>query len=178
MSVTWRVAQPVLERIRADVWRELDVATDTEGVVRWAPLIEFGSGEKWLGVSLDGNWRVGPATGPARPLQEGWHVPLLPILESNYETWLHNLAVLRGRLPELAHAVERVVHLPSLLAAAIEGEGAYWPALALGWLEGSPAIPLPMEALAHLAEAGKSRPQSLRHRASALLRRSRSARTR
>jgi hypothetical protein len=155
-------------------WRESDDATDPEGFERWAALIELGNRGKWLSVSAKGSWGVGPSSGPVRPIQEGWHVPLLPLLESSYESWLHNLEELRGRLPELGDAVERVVQIPSLLAAAIDGEGAYWPALAIGWLEESPAIPFPSQALRRLSEAGNSKPQSLRHRASGLLGRSRS----
>jgi hypothetical protein len=96
-------------------------------------------------------------------------VPLLPVLESSYQLWLRNLDEVHHRSPLIGESIESAVDIPALLAAALRGDGEYWPSLALGWLEASPSLPLPREALIALAEARRTRPQALRHRARALL---------
>lgn len=161
----WRLSQSALAVIRPETWQTIGERA-SEGH-RWAPLIQLAPG-KWLGVMADGNWAVGEGNR-ARPLREGWHVPLLPILEVPYDDWRRHLGDLRVTSPELADAVENVVQVGPLVAAAVDGEGVYWPELAVGWLERYPDIPRPFEALRRLADRSRDVPQSLRQRARSLL---------
>lgn len=173
MTRTWRLPLPVVERVLAGSWHGT-ADTDGAGVSRWAPLVQVGPHGKWLGVGPGGDWLIGTLDRP-RPLSEGWHVPLLPILEGSYSDWTGQLLRLRRVSPEAAEALDTLVPILPLLRAAIDGEGDYWPDLALSWLEKNPELPRPHESLQRLAGAGRQRPQRLRHRAEALLRSSRRA---
>jgi hypothetical protein len=161
-----RTRASALEAIPVSAWQD----TDGTAPPRWSPVILLGRGETWLGVAPDGSWLIG-RRDHLRPLPEGWHVPLLPILESTYEVWNQRLDRVRADNPALAGAVENAVQIDALLAAAINGDGAYWPERALSWLETAADLPLPTAALVSFADSGRNRPQALRQRARALLKR-------
>jgi hypothetical protein len=166
MIRNWRLPDAVLARIPPEAWQPA-TPSQSDDPDRWVPMIRL-SHDKWLGATPDGNWAVGQGDR-ARRLQEGWHVPLLPLLESPYVDWRDHLSELRDRAPEWADAIENVVQVGPLVSAAINGEGHHWPGLAVAWLEQSAEIPRPLEALKRLAESGSRAPQQLRHRARALL---------
>jgi hypothetical protein len=50
---------------------------------------------KWLGVSADGSWGVGYPSGQFRSIPEGWHVPLLPVLDGSHSEWQRDLTEVR-----------------------------------------------------------------------------------
>lgn len=167
MVNSWRLPKQALNRLFSAPWRAIPNTT-VDRPTRWVPVIRLGRSGKLLGVMPDGTWAVGKGDDP-RPLQEGWHVPLLPILESSHAEWVKELSELRAVLPDVAEAVEHVVQIEPLLRAAVDGEGDYWPELAIRWLESTPELPIPTAALSTYAEAGKRKPQALRHRARSLL---------
>ena len=127
----------------------------------WMPLVPI-SDHAWLGT-VGQSWWIGTSFEARRAVDLDHPVGLLPLLERDPNDALAILA-------ESGRAGLPTIEPRAILRAAGEMPSDYWMSLALGWMEGGPALLEDRELLREVGESTRS--QAIRHRARQLLRRS------
>jgi len=102
--------------------------------VRWLPIIDVNGTNFYLGLTEEGFWVADSRDKLLKLGKNGFFIPLLPILEQNYEEFLQKFKVsLKNRgLP-----ISIVLNFPwrETIICGLEQYSDYWATLALQWLE-------------------------------------------
>jgi hypothetical protein len=102
--------------------------------VRWLPIIDVSGKNFYLGLSEEGFWVADSRDKLIRLGKNGFFVPLLPILEQDYEEFLsHFKASLENR--GLPVSIVSIFPWLETVICGLEQGSDYWAALALQWLE-------------------------------------------
>ncbi len=102
--------------------------------VRWVPIIDVTGKNFYLGLTEEGYWVANSRDQLLKLGQNGFFVPLLPVLEQNYEKFLTHFKV---SLKKVGLPISIVSFFPWLetIICGLEQGSDYWAALALKWLE-------------------------------------------
>lgn len=102
--------------------------------VRWLPIIDVGGTNFFLGLTEEGFWVADSRDKLLGLGKNGFFIPLLPILEQNYEEFLN---AFKASLKHRGLPISIVSDFPWLktIICGLEQYSDYWATLALQWLE-------------------------------------------
>jgi DNA-binding transcriptional regulator YiaG len=103
-------------------------------LVRWLPIIDVSRKGYYLGLTEEGIWVSDSRDQLIRLGKNGFFVPLLPLLEQDYEAFLsHFKASLKNF--GLPYSIISTLPLLDAVTCGLEHGSDYWAALALKWIE-------------------------------------------
>ncbi len=114
-------------------WQLLTVSKEPQ-TVRWLPILQVYNKGYYLGLTEQGEWIIKVHNECIRLQKKRLFVPLLPLLELEYETFLTQLKI---NLKRLTLPVSLISAFPwlEMLICGLEQHSDYWARRVLKWLE-------------------------------------------